>query len=30
MELKLKRHPQSPLMYPNPMHRWALNVFNPA
>lgn len=31
MELKLKRHPQSPLMYPNPLHRWeALNVFNPA
>src|SRR5690554_6866432 len=31
MELKLKRHPQSPLMYPNPQHRWeALNVFNPA
>lgn len=31
MGLKLVRHPQSPLMYPNPLHRWeALNVFNPA
>lgn len=29
MRLKLVRHPQSPLMYPNPMHRWeAMNVFN--
>lgn len=29
MRLNLKRHPQSPLMYPNPLHRWeAMNVFN--
>ncbi len=29
MQLKLVRHPQSPLLYPNPLHRWeALNVFN--
>ena len=29
MQLKLVRHPQSPLMYPNPLHQWeALNVFN--
>lgn len=29
MELKLERHPQSPLMYPNPLHQWeAMNVFN--
>lgn len=28
-EMKLVRHPQSPLLYPNPLHRWeALNVFN--
>ena len=31
MQLQLKRHPQSPLLYPNPLHRWeALNVFNAA
>jgi predicted GH43/DUF377 family glycosyl hydrolase len=29
MHLKLVRHPQSPLLYPNPLHRWeSLNVFN--
>ncbi len=29
MKLQLQRHPQSPLIYPNPLHRWeALNVFN--
>lgn len=29
MPLQLQRHPQSPLLYPNPLHRWeALNVFN--
>jgi beta-1,2-mannobiose phosphorylase / 1,2-beta-oligomannan phosphorylase len=29
MPLKLVRHPKSPLLYPNPLHRWeALNVFN--
>jgi beta-1,2-mannobiose phosphorylase / 1,2-beta-oligomannan phosphorylase len=27
----LTRHPQSPLMYPNPLHRWeSMNVFNAA
>jgi len=27
--MQLVRHPQSPLLYPNPLHRWeALNVFN--
>lgn len=27
--MKLVRHPQSPLLYPNPLHRWeAMNVFN--
>jgi len=31
MDLKLTRHPLSPLLYPNPLHDWeALNVFNPA
>jgi beta-1,2-mannobiose phosphorylase / 1,2-beta-oligomannan phosphorylase len=31
MTLKLVRHPQSPLLYPNPLHRWeSLNVFNAA
>lgn len=31
MQLQLKRHPKSPLLYPNPLHRWeALNVFNAA
>ncbi len=31
MQLQLVRHPQSPLLYPNPLHRWeALNVFNAA
>lgn len=29
MQLRLQRHSQSPLLYPNPLHRWeALNVFN--
>ncbi|MCB9460706.1 MAG: glycosidase [Anaerolineaceae bacterium] len=29
MQLKLERHPQSPVMYPNPLHPWeAMNVFN--
>ena len=29
--MKLTRHPQSPLLYPNPLHRWeAMNVFNAA
>ncbi|QPC82362.1 glycosidase [Phototrophicus methaneseepsis] len=29
--MRLVRHPQSPLMYPNPLHRWeAMNVFNSA
>lgn len=29
--MQLVRHPQSPLMYPNPLHQWeAVNVFNPA
>ncbi|MBN1965635.1 MAG: glycosidase [Anaerolineae bacterium] len=29
--MQLVRHPQSPLLYPNPLHEWeALNVFNPA
>lgn len=29
MILKLARHPASPLLYPNPLHRWeAQNVFN--
>lgn len=29
MQLQLVRHPQSPLLYPNPLHRWeSLNVFN--
>lgn len=27
--MKLVRHPKSPLLYPNPLHRWeSLNVFN--
>jgi predicted GH43/DUF377 family glycosyl hydrolase len=27
--MQLTRHPQSPLLYPNPLHRWeAMNVFN--
>lgn len=27
--MKLVRHPRSPLLYPNPLHRWeAMNVFN--
>lgn len=27
--MKLVRHPKSPLIYPNPLHRWeAINVFN--
>jgi beta-1,2-mannobiose phosphorylase / 1,2-beta-oligomannan phosphorylase len=27
--MQLVRHPQSPLMYPNPLHRWeSVNVFN--
>ena len=31
MSLILIRHPQSPLLYPNPLHRWeAMNVFNAA
>jgi beta-1,2-mannobiose phosphorylase / 1,2-beta-oligomannan phosphorylase len=29
--MNLTRHPQSPLLYPNPLHRWeAMNVFNAA
>jgi beta-1,2-mannobiose phosphorylase / 1,2-beta-oligomannan phosphorylase len=29
--MQLIRHPQSPLLYPNPLHRWeAMNVFNAA
>ncbi len=29
--MHLVRHPKSPLMYPNPLHRWeAMNVFNPS
>jgi predicted GH43/DUF377 family glycosyl hydrolase len=29
MQLQLVRHPDSPLLYPNPLHRWeSLNVFN--
>jgi predicted GH43/DUF377 family glycosyl hydrolase len=29
--MELVRHPQSPLLYPNPMHRWeSMNVFNAA
>lgn len=29
MRLNLVRHPQSPLLYPEPLHRWeAVNVFN--
>lgn len=29
MRLNLVRHPESPLLYPNPLHRWeAQNVFN--
>lgn len=29
--MQLVRHPQSPLMYPNPLHRWeSMNVFNAA
>lgn len=29
MRLELVRHPQSPLMYPKPLHQWeAMNVFN--
>jgi beta-1,2-mannobiose phosphorylase / 1,2-beta-oligomannan phosphorylase len=29
--MQLARHPKSPLMYPNPLHRWeAMNVFNPS
>lgn len=29
--MQLIRHPQSPLMYPNPLHRWeSMNVFNAA
>ncbi len=29
--MQLTRHPQSPLIYPNPLHRWeAMNVFNAA
>jgi predicted GH43/DUF377 family glycosyl hydrolase len=29
MHIRLVRHPLSPLLYPNPLHRWeALNVFN--
>lgn len=29
MKLALTRHPQSPVMYPNPLHQWeAMNVFN--
>src|SRR5215207_2991479 len=31
MQLHLQRHVQSPLMYPNPLHRWeSMNVFNAA
>lgn len=31
MTLKLVRHQQSPVLYPNPLHRWeAMNVFNAA
>jgi len=31
MQLKLVRHPQSPVLYPNPLHRWeSMNVFNAA
>ncbi len=27
--LQLVRHSESPLLYPNPLHRWeAMNVFN--
>lgn len=27
--MRLVRHPESPLLYPNPLHRWeAMNVFN--
>ncbi len=29
MRLNLVHHPESPLMYPNPVHQWeAFNVFN--
>ena len=29
--MRLNRHPQSPLLYPHPLHRWeSLNVFNAA
>jgi len=29
--MKLVRHPQSPVLYPNPLHRWeSMNVFNAA
>ena len=29
--MELVRHPQSPLLYPNPLHRWeSMNVFNAA
>lgn len=29
--MQLIRHPQSPLLYPNPLHRWeSMNVFNAA
>ena len=29
--MQLIRHPQSPLLYPNPLHRWeSMNVFNPS
>lgn len=29
--MQLVRHPQSPLLYPNPLHRWeGMNVFNAA
>jgi len=29
MQLELVRHPLSPVLYPNPLHRWeAMNVFN--
>jgi len=29
MQLELVRHPQSPVLYPNPLHQWeAMNVFN--
>ncbi|MBC8170302.1 MAG: glycosidase [Anaerolineae bacterium] len=29
MRLNLVRHPRSPLLYPNPLHRWeSVNVFN--